>query len=77
MKQRGCLGIYSERGLCLVAYSARGLKSILCCLPATFLKKLDQKTSANGLDYAEADNPAIPSPNCLRQHFLSTEALRS
>jgi hypothetical protein len=53
----------------------------MCCLPATFLKKVDQKhpptawimTSAYGLDYAEANNPAIPSPNCLRQHFLSTK----
>jgi hypothetical protein len=45
MKQQGCLGIYSECGLCLVAWSARGLKSLLCCLPATFLskRKLEQR----------------------------------
>ena len=33
----GCPGIYSDGGLCLVAYSVRRLKSFLCCLPATFL----------------------------------------
>ncbi|RCV63363.1 hypothetical protein C5S53_14530 [Methanophagales archaeon] len=47
--------------------------------PVLFTRNLfekgQSKTSAYGLDCAEADNPAILSPNSLQQLLLSTEIL--